>query len=65
VDREGREAALSVGAGVPVALAGTVIEQLPATASNAIKSGYDAAQRLAARLARQVPSHAPFEEALA
>lgn len=50
VDREGREAALSVKAGAPVVLAGTVIEQLPATASNAIKSGYDAAQRLAARL---------------
>lgn len=51
VDREGREAALGLGAGVPVVLAGTVADQLPPTASNAIKSGYDAAQRLAAVLA--------------
>ncbi|BCT78148.1 NADH oxidase [Sinomonas cyclohexanicum] len=51
VDREGREAALGLGAGVPVVLAGTVVDQLPPTASNAIKSGYDAAQRLAHVLA--------------
>ncbi|MGT2462349.1 FAD-dependent oxidoreductase [Sinomonas atrocyanea] len=51
VDREGREAALGLGAGVPVVLAGTVVDQTPPTASNAIKSGYDAAQRLAAALA--------------
>jgi hypothetical protein len=51
VDREGREAALGLSAGVPVVLAGTVVDQTPPTASNAIKSGYDAAQRLAAALA--------------
>ncbi|GHG55397.1 2,4-dienoyl-CoA reductase [Sinomonas cellulolyticus] len=51
VDREGREAALGLTAGVPVVLAGTLVDQLPPTASNAIKSGYDAAQRLAAALA--------------
>jgi 2,4-dienoyl-CoA reductase-like NADH-dependent reductase (Old Yellow Enzyme family) len=51
VDREGREAALGLGSGVPVVLAGTVVDQTPPTASNAIKSGYDAAQRLAAALA--------------
>lgn len=59
VDREGREAALSVGAGAPVVLAGTVVEQLPATASNAVKSGYDAAQRLAARLAEGTSAARP------
>lgn len=60
VDREGREAALGLGAGVPVVLAGTVVDQLPPTASNAIKSGYDAAQRLAAVLA---PEPAPTSTA--
>ena len=60
VDREGREAALSVGAGVPVVLAGTVVEHLPATASNAIKSGYDAAQRLAAKLGE--PASTPVHD---
>lgn len=37
VDREGREAALGLAAGVPVVLAGTVVDHLPPTASNAIK----------------------------
>jgi len=36
---------------VPVALAGTVVDRTPAIASNAVKSGYDAAQRIAAALA--------------
>ncbi|MDP9884498.1 2,4-dienoyl-CoA reductase-like NADH-dependent reductase (Old Yellow Enzyme family) [Sinomonas atrocyanea] len=62
VDREGREAALGLGAGAPVVLAGTVVDQLPPTASNAIKSGYDAAQRLAAALSPE-PGHAPVSPA--
>ncbi|BCW71599.1 FAD-dependent oxidoreductase [Arthrobacter sp. NicSoilB8] len=45
-----RDAQLSGTAGVPVTLAGTVVDQTPATASNAVKSGYDAAQRIAALL---------------
>jgi 2,4-dienoyl-CoA reductase-like NADH-dependent reductase (Old Yellow Enzyme family) len=59
VDLPGREAALSLGAGVPVVLAGTVADPLPPTASNAIKHGYDAAQRLAAALAPQPGLPAP------
>ncbi|GAA2203633.1 FAD-dependent oxidoreductase [Sinomonas flava] len=63
VDLPGREAALTLGAGVPVVLAGTVVDHLPPTASNAIKHGYDAAQRLAAALApepgRAAPAAAP------
>ncbi|MEV7571579.1 FAD-dependent oxidoreductase [Pseudarthrobacter sp. NPDC089323] len=47
---EAREAELSRAAGVPVALAGTVADHKPAIASNAVKSGYDAAQRIAALL---------------
>jgi hypothetical protein len=62
VDREGREAALGLGAGAPVVLAGTIVDQLPPTASNAIKSGYDAAQRLAAALSPE-PGHAPVSPA--
>ena len=46
-----REAELGREAGVPVALAGTVVDQTPAIVSNAVKSGYDAAQRIAAALA--------------
>jgi hypothetical protein len=46
-----RDAELSRVAGVPVTLAGTVVDQTPAIASNAVKSGYDAAQRIAALLA--------------
>lgn len=46
-----RDAALSLAAGVPVTLAGTMVDQTPAIASNAVKSGYDAAQRVAALLA--------------
>ena len=46
-----RDAALSLAAGVPVTLAGTVVDRNPAIASNAVKSGYDAAQRVAAALA--------------
>jgi hypothetical protein len=46
-----RDAALSLSAGVPVTLAGTVVDRTPAIASNAVKSGYDAAQRVAAALA--------------
>ncbi|MFE4833473.1 FAD-dependent oxidoreductase [Arthrobacter sp. NPDC056691] len=48
-----READLAREAGVPVALAGTVVDRTPAIASNAVKSGYDAAQRIAAALADQ------------
>ena len=33
--------------------AGTVVDQTPAIASNAVKSGYDAAQRVAAALAAE------------
>lgn len=46
-----RDAELSQAAGVPVTLAGTMVDQTPAIASNAVKSGYDAAQRVAALLA--------------
>ena len=46
-----RDAQLSGTAGVPVTLAGTVVDRTPAIASNAVKSGYDAAQRIAALLA--------------
>ncbi|WP_285248358.1 FAD-dependent oxidoreductase [Pseudarthrobacter sp. efr-133-R2A-89] len=45
-----RDADLSRDAGVPVTLAGTVVDHTPAIASNAVKSGYDAAQRIAALL---------------
>jgi 2,4-dienoyl-CoA reductase-like NADH-dependent reductase (Old Yellow Enzyme family)/thioredoxin reductase len=50
-----RDAELSGAAGVPVTLAGTLVDQTPAIASNAVKSGYDAAQRIAARLAPGTP----------
>lgn len=56
ISPEGREAALSQAAGVPVTLAGTVVDQLPAIASNAIKSGFDAGQRAAAYLAGADPA---------
>jgi 2,4-dienoyl-CoA reductase-like NADH-dependent reductase (Old Yellow Enzyme family) len=46
-----REAELGREAGFPVALAGSVVDQNPAIVSNAVKSGYDAAQRIAAALA--------------
>ena len=46
-----RDASLSQAAGIPVTLAGTVVDQTPAIASNAVKSGYDAAQRVAFLLA--------------
>lgn len=49
-----RDAELSCAAGVPVTLAGTVVDHTPAIASNAVKSGYDAAQRIAALLAGNV-----------
>ncbi|MBT2586603.1 FAD-dependent oxidoreductase [Arthrobacter sp. ISL-95] len=49
---EQREAGLSFAASVPVAVAGTVVDRTPAIVSNAVKSGYDAAQRIAAALAR-------------
>jgi thioredoxin reductase len=48
-----RETDLTRAAGVPVALAGTVVDRAPAIASNAVKSGYDAAQRIAAALAAE------------
>jgi 2,4-dienoyl-CoA reductase-like NADH-dependent reductase (Old Yellow Enzyme family)/thioredoxin reductase len=48
-----READLTRAAGVPVVFAGTVAEPAPAIASNAVKSGYDAAQRIAAALAAE------------
>lgn len=51
VSHEEREAGLSLAASVPVALAGTVVDTAPAIVSNAVKSGYDAAQRIAAALA--------------
>jgi 2,4-dienoyl-CoA reductase-like NADH-dependent reductase (Old Yellow Enzyme family)/thioredoxin reductase len=51
VPAERRDAHLSREAGVPVTLAGTVVDQTPAIASNAVKSGYDAAQRIAGLLA--------------
>ncbi|WP_395399241.1 FAD-dependent oxidoreductase [Arthrobacter sp. UC242_113] len=56
-----READLARAAGVPVALAGTVVDRTPAIASNAVKSGYDAAQRIAAALAAEasVPAAEP------
>ena len=50
VAAEARDAELSLLAGVPVTLAGTVADHTPAIASNAVKSGYDAAQRIAALL---------------
>jgi 2,4-dienoyl-CoA reductase-like NADH-dependent reductase (Old Yellow Enzyme family)/thioredoxin reductase len=51
IPRNIRDAELSRVAGVPVTLAGTVVDQTPAIASNAVKSGYDAAQRIAFLLA--------------
>ncbi|MCR1161759.1 FAD-dependent oxidoreductase [Paenarthrobacter sp. UW852] len=51
ITHEEREAGLSLAASVPVALAGTVVDTSPAIVSNAVKSGYDAAQRIAATLA--------------
>lgn len=51
VPPEIRDAELTRDAGVPVTLAGTVVDQTPAIASNAVKSGYDAAQRIATLLA--------------
>ncbi|MBD8044813.1 FAD-dependent oxidoreductase [Arthrobacter sp. Sa2BUA2] len=56
ISPEGRDAALSMSAGVPVTLAGTVVDQQPAIASNAIKSGFDAGQRAAACLAGADPA---------
>lgn len=53
---EEREAKLSRAASVPVALAGTVVDETPAIVSNAVKSGYDAAQRIAAALAPSYPA---------
>jgi hypothetical protein len=54
-----READLALAAGVPVVFAGTVADPAPAIASNAVKSGYDAAQRIAAALAE--PAGRPYE----
>ncbi|WP_311215232.1 MULTISPECIES: FAD-dependent oxidoreductase [unclassified Arthrobacter] len=48
---EQREAELSRSASIPVAMAGTVVDTAAAIVSNAVKSGYDAAQRIAAALA--------------
>ncbi|MDQ0620468.1 oxidoreductase [Arthrobacter globiformis] len=67
VPAEDREADLARVAGVPVAFAGTVVGLTPAIASNAVKSGYDAAQRIAAALAAEPaapvtePAAGPFE----
>lgn len=55
ISHEGRDSALSKGAGTMATLAGTVVDQKPAIASNAIKSGYDAGQRAAACLAGADP----------
>ncbi|WP_115788146.1 FAD-dependent oxidoreductase [Arthrobacter silvisoli] len=41
--------------GIPVAFAGTAIDRTPAIVSNAVKSGYDAAQGVAAALAAAEP----------
>ncbi len=49
-----RDAELSRAAGVPVTFAGTVVDRTPAIASNAVKSGYDAAQRIAVLLTDSV-----------
>ncbi|MFE4544446.1 FAD-dependent oxidoreductase [Arthrobacter sp. NPDC056727] len=57
---EEREADLTRAAGVPVVFAGTVADRTPAIASNAVKSGYDAAQRIAAALAAD-PADSPLE----
>lgn len=51
VPAEARDAELSREAGVPVTLAGAVVDRAAAIASNAVKSGYDAAQRIAGLLA--------------
>ncbi|SEJ42320.1 2,4-dienoyl-CoA reductase [Arthrobacter sp. yr096] len=59
---EQREAELSVAASVPVALAGTVVDTTAAIVSNAVKSGYDAAQRIAAALALTPASDLPAAE---
>lgn len=48
---EEREAELSSAASIPIAVAGTVVDKTPAIVSNAVKSGYDAAQRIATALA--------------
>lgn len=67
VPAEEREADLARVAGVPVALAGTVVDRAPAIASNAVKSGYDAAQRIAAALGAEPatpgaePAGRPYE----
>jgi 2,4-dienoyl-CoA reductase-like NADH-dependent reductase (Old Yellow Enzyme family)/thioredoxin reductase len=55
ISHEGRDSAISKGAGVPVTLAGAVVDQKPAIASNAVKSGFDAGQRAAAYLAGADP----------
>ena len=56
---EERDAALISSAGLPVTLAGTMVDQSPAIVSNAVKSGYDAAQRVAAALADTLPAGPP------
>lgn len=56
---EERDAALSSSAGLPVTLAGTMVDHSPAIVSNAVKSGYDAAQRVAAALANTLPAGPP------
>ncbi len=60
ISLEEREAGLSLAASVPVALAGTVVDTAPAIVSNAVKSGYDAAQRIAATLAGSGSAGAEF-----
>ncbi|MCG2624442.1 FAD-dependent oxidoreductase [Arthrobacter sp. I2-34] len=55
ISPEGRDSALSKGAGVPATLAGTLVDQKPAITSNAIKSGFDAGQRATAYLAGADP----------
>ncbi|MFJ6538642.1 FAD-dependent oxidoreductase [Paenarthrobacter sp. NPDC091711] len=59
---EEREAELSLAASIPVAVAGTVVDKTPAIVSNAVKSGYDAAQRIAAALARTPSDTLPAAE---
>ncbi|PRB41673.1 NADH:flavin oxidoreductase [Arthrobacter sp. MYb23] len=56
---EQRETELSLAASLPIVFAGTVVDKTPAIVSNAVKSGYDAAQRIAAALARTDTASTP------
>ena len=58
---EQREAELSLAASLPIVFAGTVVDKTPAIVSNAVKSGYDAAQRIAAALASTNTARTPSD----